>query len=161
MSLKSQYTRSSYIEESSIGSIDNTTESKSICSDMQSSYGSLDAEFLQSLKRMPRRKARPSRSVRRQNYRKLVRNLALALGAMLIRYLMVHNLGTTSVIPNESGNGHGNAFGLFGSIQVILAFVAFVKIQRYVQGKTNVQRCPFCRVFLAIASSRSRRLKGD
>lgn len=161
MSLKSQYTRSSSIGESSIESIDNTTESKSICSDMQSSYGSLDAEFLQSLKRMPRRKARPSRSVRRQNYRRLARNVAFALVAMLIRYLMVQNLGTASVTPNDNSIGHGNAFGLYGSIQVILVFAAFVKLQRYVQGKTDVQRCPFCKFVLAITSSRSRRAKAD
>ena len=118
-------------------------------------------EFLQSLKRMPRKKARPSRSVRRQNYRRLVRNVAFAFVAMLIRYLMVHNLGTAPVTPSDNSIGHGNAFGLFGSIQVVLAFAAFVKLQRYVQGKTDVQRCPFCKFVLAIASSRSRQAKGD
>ena len=143
MSLTSQYTRSSSFGESSIGSIDNNTaaESKSISSDMQNSYGSLDAEFLESLKRMPRRKNRPSRSVRRQNHRKLVRNVALALGMMLLRYLMVQSAsagGTAPLVPTEQYSvGHDTVFGLWGMVQVIVAFVGLVKFQRYImQGKT-------------------------
>jgi hypothetical protein len=148
MSLKSQYTRSDSIGGSSIESADgsNTGSSKSVTSmSTNDTYGSLDAEFLDSLKRMPRKAPRPRRHVRRQHRKKLIRNMVLVLAAMLIRYLMVRYYQGGAVISIENSTSENNffttarfddKFGLWGMIQVGVALMALAKLQQvYLKGR--------------------------
>jgi hypothetical protein len=108
-------------------------------------YGSLDAEFLDSLKRMPRKAPRPRRHVRRQHRKKLIRNIVLVLAAMLIRYLMVRYYQGGAAISINSSTfenkffttaGFDDKFGLWGMIQVGVALMALAKLQQvYLKGQ--------------------------
>jgi hypothetical protein len=147
MSLKSQYTRSDSIGGSSIESTDcsNTRCSKSVTSASTSdTYGSLDAEFLDSLKRMPRKAPRPRRHVRRQHRKKLIRNMVLVLGAMLLRYIMVRYQQGGAALSTFNSNvannfytiGFDDKFGFWGMIQVGVTLMALAKLQQvYLKGQ--------------------------
>lgn len=129
---RSTYGRSDSLCDSTIGSGEN------MASDLDDSFeislSSLNAGY-SSLKRIPRKSARPRRSTRLQNRKKQARAVALVLGAMLLRYLMVRR-GIYQV------TGFDDLFGIFGVLQVVVAFTAFCKLQRYLQGG-NIQNCPF------------------
>lgn len=172
MSLKSQYTRSDSIGGSSIESADcgNTRSSKSVTSISTSeSYGSLDAEFLDSLKRMPRKAPRPRRHVRRQHRKKLIRNMALVLVAMLLRYLVVrYQQGgrALSTFNNNLANnfytttGFDDKFGFWGMIQVAVTLMALAKLQQvYLKGQGSDMS--FCLQIRALLLRRGRNDKTD
>jgi hypothetical protein len=143
MSVRSTYTHSECNDcASSVASFEHMT----MTSDANS-YGSLDAEFLSSLKRMPRKTVRPRRKKQREGRSKIIRHVVLVMGAMTLRYIMIRQ---PSRRPSE---GFQDLFGLFGVIQVALVFLVFVKIQRFLQGKRDFHRCPFCKLILQYFSN--------
>jgi hypothetical protein len=124
-------------------------ESNSFCGNQ--SVNSLDTTDYQ-YKRMPRRsRARSSStSARRKRRKKQVRIMVAVVLAMVIRYYMVGRQAVAATVAapplEESSSNH--MFGVFSLMQVGLAFFAFVKTQRYLEGRGEVQDCRFCQFVL-------------